>query len=379
MGSQGPIHAEAIPPLRSWEAGGPSRIRGTRLIAGERPSGTLPDEILTPGKGRIRALLIDGGDPLTSWPDQRKTAQAMADLELLVTIDPWPNPTTSFAHYILPPFMQYERADLPMLLPGYACWPGGWAQYTPPIIPPPPGSDLVHDADVFWAIAKRLGKTIVYNGVKPLCLDAPPTADELIELVMHGAPISLDELKKHPHGIDVPIGGQTVQPPQADCGGYFEPMPVDVADELRRYLASESRPGRFVRDNQAFTHLLASRRMRDLFNSNGRYLRTVRKRTPYNPAFLHPSDAAALNLNKGDRIEIQSAHARVTAIVDLDDTIKPGVVSMAHGWGPVPGSNEDPAVTGSAVNALIDNDRNFEPVNAMPHMSAVPVNIRPLA
>ena len=32
--------------------------------------------------------------------------------------------------------------------------------------------------------------------------------------------------------------------------------------------------------------------------------------------------------------------------------MKSGVVSIAHGWGALPGSNEDPAVTGSAVNAL---------------------------
>ena len=378
MGLQAPLHAEAIPPLRSWERDGPSRIRGTRLLYGERPSATLSDEILTPGKGRIRALLIDGGDPLTSWPDQRKTARALADLELLVSIDPWPNPTTSFAHYILPPYLQYERADLPMLLPGYACWPGGWAQYTPPIIPPPPGSDLVHDWYVFWAIAKRLGKAIVYNGVRPLSLEAAPTTDELIELVMHGAPISLDELKKHPHGIDVPIGDQTVLPPRADCQGYFEPMPDDVAGELQSYLAREGAPGRFVRDGQTFTHLMSTRRMRDLFNSNGRHVRTVRKRTPYNPAFLHPGDTAALGLKKGDRVELQSAFGRVIAIIEEDEAIKPGVVSIAHGWGAVPDSNEDPSVTGTAVNALIDNERNYEPVNAMPHMSAVPINIRPL-
>ena len=378
MGPQGPVHAEAIPPLRSWEEGGPSRIRGARLLYGERPTGTLPDEILTPGKGQIRALLIDGGDPLTSWPDQSKTARALSELELLVAIDPWPTPTTRFAHYILPPYMQYERADLPMLLPGYACWPGGWAQYTAPVIPPPPGSDLVHDWYMFWAIAKRCGKTIVYNGVKALSSELPPTTDELIELVMHGAPITLDELKKHPHGIDVPIGNQTVLPPRAESNGYFEPLPEDVADELRRYLAREHARGHFVRDGQAFTHLLSTRRMRDLFNSNGRFVRTVRRRTPYNPAFLHPSDAAALGLSKGDRIELESAHGRVIAIIDEDEAVKPGVVSIAHGWGAVPGSNEDTAETGSAVNALVDNDRNFEPVNAMPHMSAVPVNIRRL-
>ena len=377
MAPRAPVHAEVVPPSRAWEAGGPSRIRGARLLYGERPSGTLSDEILTPGKEQIRALLIDGGDPMTSFPDQDKTERALKSLELLVAIDPWRSPTTRYAHYVLPPFMQYERADLPMSLIGYACWPGGWAQYTPPVVRPPEGADLVHDWFVFWSIAKRLGKTIIYNGIKPLDMETPPKCDDLIELILTGAPVTLDELKAHPSGLDVEIGGERVQPAQPEAG-RFDLMPADVADELARFLAAEPVPGRFARDGKTFTHLLCTRRMRDLFNSNGRHLRTVRKRTPYNPAYMHPDDLAALGISEGDRVELVSAHGRTVAIAGVDAAIKPGVVSIAHGWGAPPGSNEDPANSGTAVNALIDNDRNFEAVNAMPHMSAVPINVVPI-
>src|SRR3546814_5986501 len=103
----------------------------------------------------------------------------MASLDLLVPIDPGRGPTTHYAHYILPPYMQYERADLPMNLPGYACWPGGWAQYTPPTVRPPEDADLVHDWYVFWSIASRLGRQIVYNGTTPLDVETAPSCDDL--------------------------------------------------------------------------------------------------------------------------------------------------------------------------------------------------------
>jgi len=103
MGPNGALKAQVYPPTRFWEAAGPSRIRGTRRLFQERCTATLADEILTPGDGQVRALVVDGGDPLTSWPDQEKAARAMAELDLLVCIDPWPSPTTRFAHYILPP------------------------------------------------------------------------------------------------------------------------------------------------------------------------------------------------------------------------------------------------------------------------------------
>lgn len=51
------------------------------------PTSTLADEILTPGEGQIRALVVIGGNPMTSWPDQEKTRRALEFLDLLVCID----------------------------------------------------------------------------------------------------------------------------------------------------------------------------------------------------------------------------------------------------------------------------------------------------
>ena len=378
MGPSGPLKAQAFSPSRFWERSGKSRIRGARKLFQERCTATLADEILTPGEGQIRALFVDGGDPIISWPDQQKTARALSALDLLVCIDPWPNPTTSFAHYILPPQMQYERADLPMYLPGFANWAGAWSQYTPPVITPPKGSDLVEDWYVFWALAKRLGRTITYNGVRPLDMAHRPTTDELLDLVLHGAPHDLAKLKANPHGFHADIVQQAVLPADPETHGKFEPMPSDVADELRRFLAESGAPGQWRRDGRSFTHLLSTRRMRDLFNSNGRFVETVRKRTPFNPAFLHPDEFALLGISPGDKVEIESAHGRVVAIVDADPDLRQGVVALAHGWGDPPGSNANVEQSGTPVNRLIDTNRNFEAVNSMPHMSAVPVNIVPL-
>lgn len=378
MGPNGPLRAQAFSPSRFWEQSGASRIRGTRKLFQERCTATCADEILTPGEGQIRALLIDGGDPLTSWPDQQKTAKAMADLDLLVCIDPWPTPTTKFAHYILPPLMQYERADLPMYLPGFANWAGSWSQYTPPVIAPPEGADLVEDWYVFWALAKRLGRTITYNGVRPLDMENRPTTDDLLELVLHGAPHDLASLKENPHGFHAHIEQEFVLPAEDGAQGRFEPMPADVAEELKRFIAEGGSPGKWQRAGRSFSHLLASRRMRDFFNSNGRFVETVRDRNPYNPAYLNPGEFGKLGINPGDKVEIESAHGRVIAIVEEDASLRPGVVSMAHGWGDPPGSNADVEQAGTAVNRLIDTEHHYEPVNSMPHMSAIPVNIIPL-
>jgi anaerobic selenocysteine-containing dehydrogenase len=373
-----PALAQVIPPLRPWEADGPSRIRGTRLLYGERPTGTLTDEILTPGEGQIRALIIDGGDPMSSFPDQRRTAAALDALELSVSIDPWPTATARRAHYVLPPTMQFERADMPMNLAGYAIWPGGWAQYTPPIVPPPEGAQLVHDWQVFWSLAKRLGKTITYAGKQPLDMDTMPTCDDLLVIRLSDAVVSLQEVRAHPHGHDFGTGGEVVQPAMDGGEGKFDLLARDVADELEDYLSRNDRPGHLARLGKSFTHVLSSRRMRNFFNGNGVHVRTVRQRDPWNPAYLNPEDFAELGLAEGQRVELETAFGRTVALADIDPDLRRGVITLAHGWAGDPDGNRPPEEVGTCVNLLIDADREMEAINAMPHFSGVPVNIRPL-
>src|SRR3546814_18569151 len=69
-----------------------------------------------PGPGRIRAMINHGGNPAVTVPDQRKIVEALRSLELLVSIDPFMTPTARLSHYILPPQLSYERADLPIFI-----------------------------------------------------------------------------------------------------------------------------------------------------------------------------------------------------------------------------------------------------------------------
>ena len=67
-----------MPPTREWERdGAKSRKHGLGIIKGQMMSAVLPDEILHPGPGRIRALICMGANPAVALPDQRKTLEAL--------------------------------------------------------------------------------------------------------------------------------------------------------------------------------------------------------------------------------------------------------------------------------------------------------------
>ena len=94
-----------------------SRIGGLPVVNDAFAGGVLADEILTPGKGQVRALFVTGGNPLLTMPNAAKLRRAFRDLELLVTVDIYKNETGSLAHYVLPATSPFERPDLPFIFP----------------------------------------------------------------------------------------------------------------------------------------------------------------------------------------------------------------------------------------------------------------------
>jgi anaerobic selenocysteine-containing dehydrogenase len=79
-----------------------TRVAGIPAIRGLFPPNALPEEILEAGPERIRALFVEGCNPLRSYADTQSMTRAFEDLELLVVIDPAMTEAAQLAHYVLP-------------------------------------------------------------------------------------------------------------------------------------------------------------------------------------------------------------------------------------------------------------------------------------
>jgi anaerobic selenocysteine-containing dehydrogenase len=100
--------AQASPPSPAFDEEVRLRVRGLVKSAAGMPTAALPDEILMPGDGRIRALLSLGGNPGVAWPDQLKSVEALRSLDLLVHLDIQMTATAWLADYVLPSTLPYE-------------------------------------------------------------------------------------------------------------------------------------------------------------------------------------------------------------------------------------------------------------------------------
>jgi anaerobic selenocysteine-containing dehydrogenase len=78
---------------------------------------------------------------------------------------------------------------------------------------------------------------------------------------------------------------------------------------------------------------------------------------------VHPDDATERTLADGDEVEVATASGAVRATVRLDDRVRPGTVSLPHGW------------SGTNVCHLTD-PHDVDPLTTQPRMSGFRVELR---
>jgi anaerobic selenocysteine-containing dehydrogenase len=376
--------AQAVPPFASYGVGEPMRALGlTGSIAG-LPTAILPDEILLPGEGQIRALISLGGNPATAFPDQLRTIDALRSLELLVQSDPHMSATAELADYLIAPKLPYEvpgttfLADFGSMVTGFG-FAAAYAAYTPTIVEPPEESDVIEHWEVLYRLAQRMEVQLeVSPGLGDLLPDvgAPtrldmttrPSTDELLELTTSGSRIPLAEVKRHPGGTFFPSPEVWVEPKDPDWAFRLDVGNEEMMNDLAAAGAHAAAP-----IDEEFPFRLISRRMMHLHNSPTPAMPTNRPR--YNPAFLHPADLERLDLSAGDVVRITSRRASIPAIVAADATLRESLVSIAHGFGGGPDRDDDVMLIGSTPARLSTNDQVFDRYSGQPRMSNIPVRI----
>jgi anaerobic selenocysteine-containing dehydrogenase len=375
------VRAQPSAPRRAWGFGLRAGPRALELTAAGMPAAALPELMLSRGEDRVRALFLHAG-AMYSWPEQQRTLEALGALDLLVMHDVELTATSAQAHYVIatkrqlemPVTSQGNEVTGAAIHPGYD-WTEPYAFYRPAILPPPAGSDLLEAWQTYYRICQRLGLTLQFGGYgteqPDLDMVHEPTADDLYELMSMGSAIPLERVKAQPHGAVFDEARGVVGPRRPDCEARLELGDAAMLAQLREVRAEAALTRR--RTSPDYPLLLITRRMQATTNSGVKH---EGPRSAYNPAFLHPDDMARLSLAAGDMVEISSRHGRVTAFVEPDPSLRPGVVALTHGFGARYGRTYDPRRDGANVNDLLSWSDDFDPYHGMPRMSAVPVSVK---
>jgi len=380
------FRAQPIAPYPAWGFGEKTRIRGFEPTPAGMPLAALPEEILTPGEGQVRALFLHGG-AVQSWPQHDKTVEALNALDLLVIHDVLLSPTARLADYVIATKMQFELPAITVLNEtiansghsGYGT-ADPFAYCGPALIDPPAESDLLESWQTYYRVAQRLGIPLkIANWRSALTyqpaidMDNEPTTAEIYDLMCDGSAVPLDQIRKYPNGHIFEEARRRVEPREPGCPHRLELANPDMLRELQK-VGEESPMERRKTDDQ-FRFLLIPSRLQNSTNTFSRPPGILK--WSYNPAFMNPEDMIELGLGSGDEVRIRSRYGAVRAIVEEDAGLRRKVVALMHGFGSSSSCDADPRTDGTNVNHLTSWEDDFEEHTGMPRMGALPISVTP--
>lgn len=382
-----PEHLVDLPRLmklaRLEESGRPSRIGRFEPVLGTLPATILPDEILTEGKGRIRALVVFSGNPVLSCANSARMRSALGRLDLLVSLDLYRNETAELGHYALPGLDFLQREDFPLAF--LTTQPEPFMQWTDAVARPLGEERSEWDVVVDLCRAAR----IPLFGV-PFLADAIAASRRLgsldpahprrgVDALLRLGGSSLSALRAHPHGMlrepnrPGSFLGQRVltSDGRVDLAPERFVVALERLEPIRRRKLEQQSDGR--------TLLLFSKREKTSHNS---WLHNVpsfvagRRKTNY--AFLHPDDAEARGIADGARIRIHNAWGEIELPARLDPDVVRGGIAIPHGWGHASARSlrTASATEGVDVNRLApDGPAHTDRLSGMTQLVGIPVEV----
>jgi anaerobic selenocysteine-containing dehydrogenase len=363
-----------------------SRVRGLPETLGDLPSTVLADEIETPGPGQIRAMVTLAGNPVLSVPNGKRIAAAFDKLDFMVSIDIYINETTRHAHVILPPCWNLAEDHIDLLFNAIAV--RNIARWSPPVVQR--GEGELADWEILLELTERLGGgptgepwlDRLLRWLRPLGVRWTPTGflDLILRLGPHGDRflpwrdgLNLEKLKAAPHGIDLGALQPGVERRlyHRDKRIHLDsPLMLEAMAALERNLDAKAGEDGLV--------LIGRRELR----SNNSWMHNVpslvsgRERCVL---YVHPDDAARYEVRDGELAILESRVHRGEVRVAVTDDVRPGVVSLPHGWGhadSAPWQKVAGSHAGVSVNDWVD-DSVVEPIIGQSILNGVPVRLEP--
>jgi anaerobic selenocysteine-containing dehydrogenase len=320
-------------------------------FTGETTAMPAAEAIISGKPYPVKALIVQGCNPLLTWPGSNKVRQAFEKLDLLVVADLFMTETAKLADIFLPAVAFPERMimrdhffeGIPLIALGNK------------VVEPPP--DCLED----WRIWAELGKRMGYGEYFPW-----RDTDELFTYLLEPSGITLEQLEQNPGGIIyLPDRYQKyeeegLRTPSGKVELFSSIMAEHGYDPLPDFPQPEEPSSRYP------FHLISGSRVNAFTHSQHRHIARLRKLAPQPLVEINPEAAKGLGISDGDEVVVESAKGSIRLEARLTPDIHPGVLSIQHGW--------DEA----NANILTDGE-HLDPVSGYPNFRSMLCQVRKIA
>ncbi len=311
---------------------------------GEAACSTMLDEIEV---GNLRALVVLGGDPLTSFPNPDRVAAVLPKLEVLAVADLVSTAMTAIATHVLPCTAPLERHDIPGYMES--------AQTTVVSQLATPVFEARGDRRPLWWILAKIGEAL---GTK--VLPGGVAADDMEEEALLRALVA-----------DGRVDFETIRDTSAV-------VLAPARRELRGWVEAKLPQGRWrlapapvVAQLDAIAEVDAS--VETLRLVSGRQLRKMNsalcetaapgERLAEAAIHLSETDAARAGIEDGVSIRVRSPNGLLEGVARVDPQLRTGAVWVPHGWAALP------------VGRLTSETAEVDPLTGMVVQTGLPLEV----
>ena len=366
-----------------WE----TRVAGIQQIRGMFPPNALPEEILTPGEDRIRAVFVEGCNPLRSYADSKKFEEAFKALDLLVVIEPAMTEAARLAHYVLPAKSGYEKFEASLFPKGF---PEIYFHLRHPVCK---GPELAkQECEILQMILEKTGVDV--SAVSPFALakqlpqgsDQPAVLSLIRGLCTLFAMKHRDALKEngiitgqgddaselfqaildHPEGVHLcdTMDESNLDGLKTDDKKIHLAVPM-ILEMLRGHPIPDEVD---ITDHAEFPFVLQTgERTNYTANTIQRDNSWRALKLPTNYVRMSTQDAERLQVSDGETVKVVTDTSTVSIPAKVSDDIYPGNLSIPHGFGMLHTNEETGKLEqiGVNVNELIAAEHR-EPFTGIP-------------
>lgn len=319
-----PIVSRGSPELSAQDAV-PGEVRAKRLNAqdGLLPTvfyvlpQTLFTAILTGEPYPIKAVFVQGTNPMSSLPDSKRTFEALSRLDYLVVADLFMTPTAELADIVLPVtcFLEMDSVH-----------EGEYVQAANVVQKVAQTGECRSDYAIFAGLAKRMGLERYFEKTEEQMLDhiLEPSGLTFQEFKGVGSISPQRQYAKHEKsGFKTPSGKVELFSDRL-AGWGFDPLPV--------YHEPPESPVSAPELVDRYPFVLTNHKLLPFKHSGGRMLEETRQLHREPIVHIQTDAAARLGIREGDWVYIETKRGRIKQKANLVPFIDPRVVLADYGW-----------------------------------------------
>jgi anaerobic selenocysteine-containing dehydrogenase len=306
----------------------------------------IKESLLRKDKNCPRGMIVHHTNPVLVQANQKRTEEALQNLDFLMVFDVFPTATTEIADLVLPSATDFERIDYR----AYSSSRGGYVALRDKVVEPKGESRSVFEVE--YELAKRMGMGKGY----PF-----QNTEEWINFVLEPSHVNLDDLRNnHIVYVSPPIiyekyKSEGLQTPSRKVECYSERFKRFNYDPLVSFRYPKESHGIDPEWSKKYPFLGTTRRPAEFVHTRFRNLQPMDKLYPAPLVFIHPIDADDRGINQNNLVEVESPRGRIQVEANVTENVGPGLVAIDFGWG-------NPTDKKANLNALT-TDEVWDPIS----------------